>query len=384
MTRRVFFASIFLCGAPLALAIDCQSLSPYPSVYDQVYEAGHQSASPGGGGGSTGDGGGGDGEVTDDCPPGTSRIAVTTTPWWLTLDTSNVYWTTLPSAAATDSSFGGFASTGTIESIGRKSTSTTSNMLVTGLTGAMIITTASSYLAYSAVGEAAGSDMGIVGLASTPSGTGATTPGASLTSPFGVAIDASNVYWVSQVDGTAVVMSAPLGGGAATTLGTASGYSLGQGLSVSGGTLYLAASLEGGSGGAILTLPTSGPSTPTPLQTSSTWTPWDVRTDATNVYWDDHTGGGVYQSPLAAGGTVTTLASGLTSPDQLAVDMTNVYAVESTPGGKILEMTIGSSGTPKTLAMPTDTIPGGVAADNNDTYVYFSMFSSNSICKVSK
>jgi hypothetical protein len=384
MTRRVFFASIFLCGAPLALAIDCQSLSPYPSVYDQVYEAGHQSGSPGGGGGSPGDGGsGGDGEVTDDCPPGTSRIAVTSTPWWLTLDTSNVYWTTLPSAAPTDSSFGGFAPTGTIESIARTSSSTTSNMLLTGLTGAMIITTASSYLAYSAVGAAVGSDMGLVGLASTPSGTGPTTPGTSLTSPFGVAIDTSNVYWVSQVEGTPVVMSAPLGGGAATTLGTAIGYTTGQGLSQSGGMLYLAAGLQGGPGGAILTLPTSAPSTPTPLQTSSSWTPWDVRTDATNVYWDDHTGGAVYQSPLA-GGAVTTLATGLSSPDQLAVDMTNVYAVESTPSGKILEMTIGSSGTPKTLAMPTDTIPGGVAADNNDTFVYFSMFSSNSICKVSK
>jgi hypothetical protein len=384
MTRRVLFASILVCGAPLVLAIDCQNLSPYPDVYDHIYEAGHQSPSPGNGTEPIDSGSPSDGEKPDDCPTGTTLVANTVTPQWVALDKTNVYWATIPDDIASEAG-GTFGSTGAIQTVTRAGGSTTPTSLVSSLTGAIVVTTNNSYLGYSTVGPNFGSSLGSVGLVPIPTGSGASTPGTSLTSPAGVAIDSTNIYWVSNTGSSGLaIQSAPLSGGPAFTVATQSGY-FGAGLAVdtASSTLYFTGYLpSSGSGGAVFSVATGG-GTPTPLQTFGSGQPNDVRTDATNVYWDDKTGGGIYQMPLLGGGAIITLATGLTTATQLAVDSTNVYAVDEAPGGSVYEVAIGGGSAAKKLAT-TNFQLGGVAADGNDSSVYFSIYSANVICQVAK
>src|SRR5579883_996385 len=89
-------------------------------------------------------------------------------------------------------------------------------------------------------------------------------------SPQGIALDATHVYWAAGN----VVMSAPLAGGAPTTLATGSH-------------------------------------------------PQAIALDAVNVYWTDPGDGTVMSVPIA-GGTATTLASGQNGPNYFTVDATNV------------------------------------------------------------
>jgi len=101
----------------------------------------------------------------------------------------------------------------------------------------------------------------------------ATSVAANLIFPAGIAIDATNVYWTDNGDGT--VNRAPRTGGTITTI--ASGQSF----------------------------------------------PFGIAIDSTNVYWTNN-GGQVMKAPLA-GGTATTLASGQSYPMGIAVDATSVY-----------------------------------------------------------
>jgi hypothetical protein len=211
-----------------------------------------------------------------------------------------------------------------------------------------------------------------------------TALGMGLTSPFGVAIDSVSGYWVSVAGGGAQVQSATLSGGTPTTLGTATGGFIPMGVAVSTSTIYFVAELSGGGGG-LFSLPIAG-ATPTEIWTGdATSAPVDVAVDATNVYWTDQGDGAVYAMPVA-GGPVTTLASRATSavsgPARIAIDSTRVYF--SDPAGVGLYEVPTGGGTLKTLVAPSAGVTGlvGVAADDNDSYVYFS--SSTDIVRIAK
>jgi hypothetical protein len=377
MTRRDLF-SYGLFAAPIVLAVACQNFSPYPGIYDSVYEAGAQGNSSGGGTPDSGSEGGlPDGELdvivtANPCASPASLVAKTGEPTFLTVDSTNVYWVTLP--AAVDG--GVFGSTGGLYSVPQAGG--TPSSLIPNLTGAVAVANADGYLAYGTVGNAYASGMGTVGFAKT-NGSGQMTPGTNILQTSGVAIDSANIYWVSDTAGL-YVQSASLSGGAPISLGTASGYSS-AGIAVNAGTGMLYFTGQLGAGGALFSMPTSG-GTPNTIEQFTSGQPNDITTDANNVYWDDLSAGAVYSMPLA-GGSITTLATGLTEPNELAVDSTNVYFVDKAIGGGIFEVPIGGAGTAKRLfASGGADIPYGVGVSSSD--VYFSLYVGNAICSVPK
>jgi hypothetical protein len=295
------------------------------------------------------------------CPTGATLFSNADNPQTITLDGVNAYWTNAPDAL-------GLGSIGTLP----RASSGTAAILISDLTEPLFIANASGYVAWSALGS-----VGLVKVA--VAGGSATTPGSALVSAAGVAVDSADVYWVSGNAGV-TVQSAPVGGGSANLLGTASGALSAGGLSVQQGFLYFAAS-AGGAGGAIFQISIGGGGAPTALKTFAAGTPSDVVTDTTNVYWTDLSAGAgsVFSMPLG-GGTVTTMASSLGRPHHLAVDSTNVYTADST-GGSVFEIPLGSSGvTPKVLVSGTN--PMGVAADDNQSVVYFT--TATAICTIPK
>jgi hypothetical protein len=384
MNRRVLLPSILLYGGLVALDLACHALSPYPEVYDQQYPTGSAESPPAtGGAAATEDAATEDAAFEDSlavedasdtgtttapkCPGTATVFANAANPQTITLDGTNAYWTN------------GLASGGSVGYLARTSTSGTANTLVPGLMDPLFIANAAGYVGWSA--------LGTVGLVSVAGGAGsASTPGTSLTTAAGVAVDSTNLYWVSGSNGI-IVQSAPVGGGGTNALGTAPGDYSARGLSVFGANLYFAGSASTGGGGAIFMVGTGGGGAPTALKTFATGSPSDVATDATNVYWTDLTmgGGSVLSMPLGGGG-VTTMASSLGMPNHLAVDSTNVYTADST-GGSVYEIPIGTSGatggtggTVKVLAKGT--LPIGVAADDGQSVVYFT--SASAICTVPK
>jgi hypothetical protein len=107
-------------------------------------------------------------------------------------------------------------------------------------------------------------------------------------SPMDIAVDAKNVYWTSY--GASAVVSVPLAGGTPTTIAT--GQANPRGIATDGSSVYWV---------------NWGWETPTPTCTGSI-----VRADAPGA-------------GIALGGAPTTLASGLGAGDRIAVDATSVY-----------------------------------------------------------
>jgi hypothetical protein len=355
---------VLLCGGFVAFELACHTLSPQPGDYGEVYEAGAQSGPPSGGktiDAATEDALGAEDDTgAPTCPTSATLFSNADNPQAITLDGVNAYWANAPAAT-------GLGSIGTLP----RASSGTATILVSGLTEPLYIANATGWVAWSSLGS--------VGLVNVSGGGGsATTPGADLVAAAGVAVDSADVYWVSGTTGV-TVESAAVAGGGPNLLGTASGAFSAGGLSVQEGFLYFTVQANTG-GGAIFQVSIGG-GAPTALKTFATGTPSDVVTDETNVYWTDLSAGGgsVFSMPLG-GGTITTMASSLGSPHHLAVDSTNVYTADST-GGSVFEIPLGSSGvTPKVLVSGTN--PIGVAADDNQSVVYFT--TATAICTIPK
>jgi hypothetical protein len=314
----------------------------------------------------------------DDCPTGSTLVASTEEPQTIALDSTNAYWT---SDHVGDG--GTTLSTGTVQYIARSASSGVPNNLATGLSAPFIVNAGDGYVAYSVLGAGGKTGTtGTVGLYNVSLGGTPTTPGTSLQAPAGVAIDSTNAYWISSTGGAGVVVqSASLAGGSETTLGTVSGSYLAGGLTVASGNLYFAAYLTpAGSGGGIYMVSTTG-GTPTPVQVFSTGQPYGVVSDSSNVYWTDPVQGGVYDVPLG-GGTITTLTTGVGTSYFLAVDSKNVYTADSAVAGAIYSAPISGGGGATATKLIATTSPSGVAADNNDNFVYFT--TAGAICSIAK
>jgi hypothetical protein len=360
----LIYLSVLAGVGSIGLAEACSSLSPYPGEDPTgVYEAGYQIGTTGGGptptdGGVLGDGEVvGDGDLGDGAVPvctGCTVLAMGVNPQSLTLDPTNVYFPTEGTGAGT----------GAVMSVPRLGGTTTP--IASGLTGPLDVKYANSWLGWSAF-SGTGLGQSSVSLVAIPATT-PTTPGATQNSAYGVALDSANLYWVStDTTGDVLVQASPLTGGGLTTLGMTTGGTYEPfDMAVTTSWIYFAAYIPGGGGG-LFQLAVTGGGSPSEVWTGSSMSePRGVAVDPsmTNVYWTDYGVGSVYSMPVG-GGTVTTLASGITNPFEIAVDSTNAYFTAVTG---VYVVPLGS--TTATLLVSTDS-PLGVAADDSDGNVYF-------------
>jgi hypothetical protein len=126
-----------------------------------------------------------------------------------------------------------------------------------------------------------------------------------------IALDTTSIYWTNRVSGT--VSSAPIGGGAATTLST--GPSGASGIAVNAadaywgnGTSIESVAIAGGTATVLASPPSGGDG---------------LQIDATSIYWTNGVNS-VFKMPIG-GGTPVVLASGQAGPSGIVIDATSVY-----------------------------------------------------------
>jgi len=370
---QLYFSVFAVTGA--AAVVACGSISPYPQEDPNgTYPAGYQypGASSSGGGGTT-DGGGGcipteAGTVCPEAGPppivcmGCTQVAAAMYPQSISLDSTHIHWT-----EGSGQPWMGSGGAGDIKEAARGGTASATNVIVPGLTGPFILKEANSWLVWSNLGGGGAGqtsvDSWMLGSSGAPN-----VVGPSLHQEHGVALDATNVYWVSSDPGAvyAIVQSAPLAGGAVNTLGTTTIPMVGEGVVVNSTSLFFVGYEPTANIGYVNQVPLTG-GVPTQIWTSPTMPSnvIDLATDGTNLYWTDFAAGNVYSMPIA-GGAVTTMATGITNPLTIAVDSTNVYF---TSLNEIYEEPIGST-SPNVLVTGVNGTEA-VAADDTDTWVYF-------------
>ena len=183
--------------------------------------------------------------------------------------------------------------------------------------------------------------------------TGVVALASGLSSPFGVALNANDVYWTSR-ENAGAVMRMPKDGGMPTTL---------VGAQQSPGPIMVnATDVYWGSGVILARKPlVGGPVTYVDFNGATALTQ-----DAVNVYWVTNVTDGVRQTPKS-GGSVVVLAAGLTAPlGKIAVDRTAVYWTGGPQNGTVSSMPIG--GGPITILATGQNVPYGIALDASRVY----------------
>jgi hypothetical protein len=188
--------------------------------------------------------------------------------------------------------------------------------------------------------------------------------------PSGIAVDSTNVYWTTynpaSIDGGALYKG-PIGGGAATML--ASELVWPMPVAVDSTNVYFGDV----SVGYVAKVPIDGSSPPVRLAGNSpAINPGSIAVDSSNVYWTNYQNTTVMMVGLD-GGTVTTLAGGLNSPESIVVTPTAAYWAELGPvsgnAGNIWKLDLPyDGGAPVAIVTGLD-FPRSVATDGTNVYI---------------
>jgi hypothetical protein len=181
-----------------------------------------------------------------------------------------------------------------------------------------------------------------------------------------VATDATHLYTTADTGAAASVVSVPLAGGAAVTLTSATGTTPG-GIAVQGSNVYFG-TFSGS--GTVSYVPVDG-GAPSVLAAQTPGAPTAITVDATSVYWGTAGGmfmDGVFKAPLAGGAATTLVATGQDDVEGIAVDSTSVYWSDF-GGGNLLSVPIGG-GSPSTIAAGARGM-NGLAVSGQSAYVTF-------------
>jgi hypothetical protein len=177
--------------------------------------------------------------------------------------------------------------------------------------------------------------------------------------PFGLAVDGTNVYFTTIGNAHAVMVVPVTGGTPAVFAKGTSPWAI----TVQGDHVYWT------DDGSVFSAPKSGVGAggPTALATGQSF-PFSIAADASNVYWTNASGDGALLSVPSTGGTPKTLASAI-GMARLAIDASNAYL--STPGpssndGAILRLPL-AGGSATTLVSGLTT-PEGIAVDGSSVY----------------
>jgi hypothetical protein len=224
-----------------------------------------------------------------------------------------------------------------------------------------------SMIDYGPVGDAAPVDSAILdGTSDGASTTCSGTPcqpivlayGTNPSGAGGIAVDATNVYWVDTTGGQ-VLACAKTGCNRSPTV-LASGQGSPTGIAVAGSTVYWT-NLGAGTVASCASAGCGGRPT---VVASGLLAPGGITADLTNVYWvETGMGGGVKACALSGCATPTVLAS---APGLLlAVDAANVYW---TDGAGLNECPLAGCSSAPTLLF-TATGATGIALDDTNAYV---------------
>ena len=196
-----------------------------------------------------------------------------------------------------------------------------------------------------------------------------------LTTPVGIAVNAASVFFTDHsgpVDGPGVVEAVSTSGGPVTVL--ASVPAAPDCLAIDGTNVYWGNQGTNGATPSVLSMPLAGlpdGGAPTVLATSAVFgtVPAALAVDSTSVYvtFFSNSGPGYVAKVPIGGGPSTTLASGLTAPQGIAVDATSVYWVDVIAG---TVSKVPLAGGPVTALATSASPQGPLAVDG--TSVYFS------------